>query len=164
MAKNLKVKDRNIRVQIWDTAGQESFRAIARSYYKNTACALVVYDITEKKTFENVRTWLKDCKEMCNKDVLILLVANKTDLGEKRVISEKEGREFAEENGMIFFETSALNGNGIKEVFEYGVNELVDRLESGKMEWDANSCGVKIANFPNKEVEAIIEKHKKGCC
>ena len=61
MAKNLNIKDRNIRIQIWDTAGQEAFRSITRSYYKNSTCAFIVYDITSKKTFDNVEIWLKEC-------------------------------------------------------------------------------------------------------
>ena len=164
MAKNLEVKDRSIRVQIWDTAGQEAFKSITRSYYKNSACAMIVYDITNKKSFENIASWLKECKEMCTKDILILLVGNKTDLESKRVVSQKEGKNFAEENNMVFYETSALDGTNVEDVFDYAVKELLDRLETGKMEWDANSSGVKIGKFPNKEVETIFEKSKKGCC
>lgn len=164
MAKNLEVKDRSIRVQIWDTAGQEAFKSITRSYYKNSACAMIVYDITNKKSFENVTSWLNECKEMCSKDILIILVGNKTDLDGKRVVTQKEGKDLAEENNLFFYETSALDGTNVEDVFDFAVNELLDRLESGKMEWDVNSSGVKIGKFPNKEVEAVLEKNKKGCC
>ena len=109
MAKNLEVKDRSIRVQIWDTAGQEAFKSITRSYYKNSACAMIVYDITNKKSFENVTSWLNECKEMCSKDILIILIGNKTDLEGKRVVTQKEGKDLAEENNLFFYETSALD-------------------------------------------------------
>ena len=71
MAKNLTIKNRNIRIQIWDTAGQEAFRSITRTYYKNSTCAFIVYDITDKKSFDNVITWLNEVKDMCYKDILI---------------------------------------------------------------------------------------------
>ena len=74
MAKNLSIKNRNIRIQIWDTAGQEAFRSITRTYYKSSTCAFIVYDISDKKTFDNVITWLNECKDMCYKDILICLI------------------------------------------------------------------------------------------
>ena len=116
MAKNIEIKNRIVRIQIWDTAGQEAFRSITRTYYKSSTCAFIVYDITDKKSFENVLTWLNECRDMCYKDILICLIGNKIDLESKRVISYEEGKNFAEENNLLFFETSAKNGNNIKEV------------------------------------------------
>ena len=92
MAKNIQVNDRTVRVQIWDTAGQEAFRSITRSYYKSSTCAFIVYDITNKKSFTNVVSWLNECREMCYKDILICLVGNKTDLDSKRAVSKEEGQ------------------------------------------------------------------------
>ena len=71
MAKNLTIKNRNIRIQIWDTAGQEAFRSITRTYYKSSTCAFIVYDISDKKTFDDVITWLNECRVMCYKDIVI---------------------------------------------------------------------------------------------
>ena len=105
MAKNLNIKERNIRIQIWDTAGQEAFRSITRSYYKNSTCALIVYDITSRKSFEDITIWLKECKDMCYKDILILLIGNKNDLEGRRAVSTEEGKKFAEDNQLLFFET-----------------------------------------------------------
>lgn len=164
MSKNVIHEDRSIRIQLWDTAGQEAFRAITRSYYKNSACAIIVYDITNKKSFENVKSWLNECKEMCSKDILLVIIGNKSDLNNKRTVSIDEGKNFAEENNVSFFETSALNGEGINEVFQYCVKEIVERLESGKMQWDNNSSGIKIGKFPSKDVEETLEKKKTGCC
>ena len=101
------------RVQIWDTAGQENFRSITRSYYKNSACALIVYDITNRISFENLSNWIDDCKNSSPKTVFLVLIGNKCDLENNREISEEEGREFAEKNGMLFFETSALTGENV---------------------------------------------------
>ena len=164
MAKNLTIKDRSVRIQIWDTAGQEAFRSITRSYYKSSTCAFIVYDITSKKTFENVVTWLNECKDMCYKDILICLVGNKTDLEDKRVVSTEEGQKFADDNNLLFFETSALNGSNIKELFNAAATNLVDKIESGQLKLDNNNSGIKIGKFPNKEVEENAEQKKNGCC
>ena len=117
MAKNIVINNRVVRIQIWDTAGQEAFRSITRTYYKSSTCAFIVYDITDKKSFENVITWLNECRDMCYKDILICLIGNKSDLEGKRVISYEEGKNFADENNLLFFETSAKNVSNLKECF-----------------------------------------------
>ena len=164
MAKNIQVNDRNVRVQIWDTAGQESYRSITRSYYKSSTCAFIVYDITNKKSFLNVGTWLKECKEMCYKDILICLVGNKIDLEDQRNVSKEEGQKFADDYGLLFFETSAQDGTNIEELFTNPTNEIVNRIESGSIKIDPHSTGIKIGKYPNKEVENALQKKKKGCC
>jgi Ras-related protein Rab-2A len=164
MAKNIQVNDRSVRVQIWDTAGQEAFRSITRSYYKSSTCAFIVYDITSKKTFTNVVSWLNECKEMCYKDILICLVGNKSDLESKRVISTEEGKKFAEDNGLLFYETSAQNGNNIEDMFNKVTSDIVNRIETGKIQLDTHNTGIKIGKYPNKEIEQALEKKKKGCC
>ena len=163
MAKTIKIKDRNIKVQVWDTAGQEAFRAITRAYYKNSACALIVYDITNRKSFQSIKTWLNECRDMCSKNVLIILVGNKSDLDGKRVITKDEGFKFAQENNLKFFETSALNGNNVEEVFLEASIELLNKLENREISYDSNS-GVQIRNFPNKEIEELLGKKQKKCC
>ena len=114
MAKNISIKDRKIRIQLWDTAGQEAYRSITRSYYKSAACVFIVYDISDKKSFNDVEIWLKDCREICFKSVLIYLIGNKSDLEDKRQVTIEEGKQFADENNLKFYETSALNGNNIE--------------------------------------------------
>ena len=166
MAKNITIKERNIRIQIWDTAGQESFRSITRSYYKNSTCAFIVYDITSRKTFDNVILWLKECKDMCFKDVLICLVGNKSDLEGRREISFEEGENFAKDNNLMFFETSAKDGSNIQELFINSATNLVDKIESGQIKLDSSDNGIKIGKFPNsggsKDFSEI--RQKKGCC
>ena len=161
MAKNISINDRNVRIQIWDTAGQEAYRSITRSYYKSSTCAFIVYDITEKKTFYDVTTWLQDCRDMCYKNILIYLIGNKSDLEDKRQVTQEEGKQFAEENNLVFFETSALNGNNIEEIFVQSATELVKKLEAGELKDDFNNSGIKVFNY-NKETEGT--KKKKGCC
>ena len=119
MAKNIEIKDRQIRVQIWDTAGQEAFRSITRSYYKSSTCAFIVYDITNKKSFQNVGAWLKECREMCYKDILICLVGNKIDLEDQRNVSKEEGQKFADDNGLLFL--NIFNKIHFKYHFTYNI-------------------------------------------
>ena len=165
MAKNIQVNDRNVRVQIWDTAGQEAFRSITRSYYKNSTCAFIVYDITNKKSFSDVASWLNECKEMCYKEILLCLVGNKTDLESKRVVSKEEGQKFADDNGLLFIETSAHDGTNIEELFNKATTDIVNNIESGKIRLDSQNNGIKIGKYPNEAVEKDLEKKKKkDCC
>jgi len=162
MAKNISVKDCNIRIQIWDTAGQEAFRSITRSYYKNSTCAFIVYDITSKKSFEDVIIWLKECKDMCYKDILICLIGNKCDIEERRAVSYDEGKKFAEENNLLFYETSAKDGTNISEAFADTAKNLVEKIESGQITLNSAESGIKIGKFPNKEEPE--KNKKKKCC
>ena len=164
MAKNMSINDRNVRLQIWDTAGQEAFRSITRSYYKNSTCAFIVFDITDKKTFEDVTIWLQECKDMCYKNILIYLIGNKTDLEEKRQVTKEEAQKFAEDNFLVYYETSALNGSNIEEIFVKSATTLVEKLEAGELQNELNSSGIKIFKYPNKVMEEKINQNKKGGC
>ena len=162
MAKNIQLKDKIIRIQIWDTAGQESFRSITRSYYKNSTCAFIVYDITFKKTFDNVIIWLNECRDMCYKNILICLIGNKIDLEDKREVTFEDGENFAKENNLLFFETSAKNGNNINEIFLESAKILMNKIEKGEILIENNNTEIKIGNSENNE-DVIIRK-KEGCC
>ena len=98
---------------------------------------------------------------MCYKNILIYLIGNKSDLEEKRQVTEEEGKKFAEENNLVFFETSALNGNNIEEIFVQSATNLIKKLESGELKDDFNNSGIKVFNH-NKEQERT--KKKKVCC
>ena len=164
MAKNIQINERNVRIQIWDTAGQESYRSITRSYYKSSTCAFIIYDVTDKKSFTNISSWLDECREMCYKDMLICLVGNKIDLEDKRVISKEEGQKFADDNGLLFFETSAKTGTNIEEIFNKCTSDIVAKIESGAIVVDSFNSGIKIGKYPNKEIEQALVQKKKGCC
>ena len=157
MAKNIQVNDRNVRVQIWDTAGQEAFRSITRSYYKNSTCAFIVYDITNKKSFSDVASWLNECKEMCYKEILLCLVGNKTDLESKRVVSKEEGQKFADDNGLLFIETSAHDGTNIEELFNKATTDIVIETR------DLGNNRVLITKIKTKHIESTTKVclHKK---
>ena len=148
-------------IQIWDTAGQENFRSVTRAYYKASAVAMVVYDITKEETFQHIQTWLKDCKELAPRTVLLILVGNKSDLEDQRVISKERGENLAKENSMMFFETSALNGNGIEEAFKKSIEVVDQKIRSGYYNLsDSGKQGIKkiVNGNENNGGERIIDK------
>jgi Ras-related protein Rab-11A len=109
-----------IQIQVWDTAGQEAFRSITRSYYRDAKGALLVYDITKEKTFENISTWSKDLFDTLDQDVKIpvLLVGNKDDLEDKRTVSTEVATEYAARNSFQYIETSAKQGHDCQRSFQ----------------------------------------------
>ena len=116
-ARMVTIDNRQIKLQIWDTAGQESFRSITRSYYRGAAGALLVYDITRRETFNHLTRWLEEARQNANGSMVIMLVGNKGDLDHRRQVSKEEGEKFAQENGLIFLETSAKTAANVEEAF-----------------------------------------------
>ena len=168
-AKNLNIKDKIYRIQIWDTAGQEMFRSITRSYYKNSVCACVVYDITNRNSFDNIRSWIEDCKKHSPKTVFLVLIGNKNDLESSRKVSYDEGEDFAKKYGMLFYETSAKTGKNINEVFMNSCSEIAKKINNGFYDLNRDTCGIKVG-FNNQESIVLDEninkrqKEKKGLC
>ena len=164
---NILIDNSIFRIQIWDTAGQENFRSITRSYYKNSACALIVYDITRRISFENITNWIEDCKNSSPKTVFMVLVGNKCDLENNREVSEEEGREFAEKNGMLFFETSAKTGQNVEEVFKESATLIAKKIKENYYDLDNDSCGIKKGDQEKGvilENSKVVNKEEKSCC
>jgi Ras-related protein Rab-2A len=142
-SKNIQVGDQVIKIQIWDTAGQESFKSITRSYYKGSIAALIVYDITRRESFENLSKWLYEVKSHSHEKVEIVLIGNKSDLSSKylqflfrREISFEEGEAFAKKNGFEFFETSAQSGDKVEDVFRMLATRIVKKIETREINPD----------------------------
>ena len=142
-AKNINISSKVFRIQIWDTAGQENFRSITRAYYKNSVCALVVYDISSRDSFNNVTSWIEDCKNQSPKTIFMVLVGNKCDLEDKRQVSYEEGKELADKNELLFFESSAKDGINVDEIFENSAKEIAKKIEQGYYDLETDSCGIK---------------------
>jgi small GTP-binding protein len=121
------IDGRQIKLQIWDTAGQDRFRCIVRSYYRGAAGALLVYDITKRATFEHIATWLSEARGNADDDVVYALIGNKADLAHEREVSYEEGRQFAEAHGLLFLETSAKSGQGVDHAFEQTAQHIYAR-------------------------------------
>ncbi|XP_015235204.1 ras-related protein Rab-6A isoform X2 [Cyprinodon tularosa] len=117
LSKTMYLEDRTIRLQLWDTAGQERFRSLIPSYIRDSAAAVVVYDITNVNSFQQTTKWIDDVRTERGSDVIIMLVGNKTDLADKRQITTEEGEQRAKEMNVLFIETSAKTGYNVKQLF-----------------------------------------------
>ena len=140
--KNFKIENNIVKVQIWDTAGQERYRSITNAYYKGAKGSLLVYDITNKKSFDDLDKWILDLKTNGDDNLSLILLGNKSDLEDKRVISTEEGKNKAEFYKSSFLETSALNGNNIEKAF----SELIMDVYKNNHEIFEKQANVKIDN------------------
>ena len=127
--KILDINGKKVKYLIWDTAGEDRMKTMTYAYYRGCHVVLIVYDVTSKKSFENVTTWVECVDKFAKSNVLRILVGNKTDLEDKRVISKEEGKKLAEENGLKFYEISAKTMNGLVEMFEDVAKEYVQIYE-----------------------------------
>ena len=117
LSKTMYLEDRTVRLQLWDTAGQERFRSLIPSYIRDSSVAVVVYDITNAKSFQQTTKWIDDVRTERGSDVIIMLVGNKTDLADKRQVSMEDGEKKAKELNVMFIETSAKAGYNVKQLF-----------------------------------------------
>lgn len=129
----LDVDELKVRMQIWDTAGQERFRTLTSAYYRGAMGVLLVYDVTGEESFSHVNSWLRNIDDNASSDVCKVLVGNKADVEDGRVISKERGEMVAQNNNLQFFETSAKTGDGVKEAFKclaHLIKDLKDSKES----------------------------------
>jgi len=132
-SRTVTIENNPVKLQIWDTAGQEKFRSITRSYYRGTTGALLVYDITRRDTFEHLAEWLEDCRKYSNSNITIMLVGNKADLEEKRVVSKEEGENFAKLHNLLFLEVSAKSNLNVDDAFIKTAENIHKKAEQGEL-------------------------------
>ena len=130
--KTLKINKEVIKVEVWDTAGQERYRAITSSYYKGAKGAIIVYDITNEDSFNNVESWMNEVTKKGKKDMQFLLIGNKKDLINDRKVTEQKGIDKAKELNMNLFEASALEKTNVNEAFNYLVKEIYLNIRKEK--------------------------------
>ena len=116
--KSLILEDKKINVQLWDTAGQEKYKSMTTSYYRGVNIIIVVFDVTKQESFNHVKNWIADIDKFARPNVMKILVGNKIDLINERVISNEEGKKLSQQFKIKFFETSAKSSEGVKEMFE----------------------------------------------
>ncbi|CAK74708.1 unnamed protein product (macronuclear) [Paramecium tetraurelia] len=169
----LKMNDRTIKIQIWDTAGQESFRSITRSYYKGSIGVVLVFDLTKKDTYYNVMKWHNEILDCTHEFVEISLVGNKLDLESERQVSSKEALEYAQSNKMNYLETSAKTGQNVDKVFEDIAQRILVKIDNKTIDYTQEVYGIKlgpffqnpkqITNTPST-LKSEPEKKDKTCC
>lgn len=120
---------KTIKLQIWDTAGQERFRTITTSYYRGAHGIMIVFDLTDLESFENIKQWILEINRYSCNNVNKILIGNKSDLRSQRMISYEEAKEYAEQQGMEYFETSAKNANNIDKVFYTIASNIKERMK-----------------------------------
>ena len=157
--KTFTINNDKITAQLWDTAGQERYKSITKAYFKGALGALVVYDITNKISFENTEKWISDLRNYTNPNISIILVGNKNDMENKREILKVDGENKAKDLGIPFLETSALNGNNIELVFKTLIEDVYNKC---KKEFEA-VAEVEIMRGKTITIEETKKKRKKCC-
>ncbi|KAI9577814.1 hypothetical protein GQX74_011001 [Glossina fuscipes] len=193
-ARMITIDGKQIKLQIWDTAGQEAFRSITRSYYRGAAGALLVYDITRRDTFNHLTTWLEDARQHSNSNMVIMLIGNKrinliikehtifaksnckripsnfSDLESRREVKKEEGEAFAREHGLVFMETSARTAANVEEAFINTAKEIYEKIQEGVFDINNEANGIKIGQQHSPTYPALpgtgsqAGSASSGCC
>ena len=155
-------------LDIWDTAGQEKYKSLTKFFYKDAAMVVLVYDITRRESYDNLKNfWYKEIKEHGEKDIILGIAGNKSDLYDDEAVPEKEAREFAESVGAIFTLTSAQNNSGVNKLFENIGKKFLNPDFQEKVEEIKNirEAHQSVSLDRNKVIpETKEENKKKGCC
>ena len=176
--KTIKISETNesLTLDIWDTAGQEKYRSLTRIFFQGAKLAILVYDITRKDSFENLKNvWLKELKDHADKNVVLGVAGNKSDLYEKEEVPEQEAREYAKSIGAIFCLTSAQNNSGIEELFEEMGKKFLDpnstinepenqNLDQAHKQKKDEKKKEKKEEQKNIQLKNVKKKEKKSCC
>lgn len=161
--RTIELDGKRIKLQIWDTAGQERFRTITTAYYRGAMGILLVYDVTDERSFNNIRTWHSNIEQHASDGVNKILVGNKCDWEEKRAITTEAGRELAEELGIKFMETSAKVNLGVEDAFFTLARDIKTRLIDSQPD-AGSSAGASGAGGNSVNVARPSTQPAGGCC
>ncbi|XP_056285915.1 ras-related protein Rab-26-like [Pseudoliparis swirei] len=142
-----------VKLQIWDTAGQERFRSVTHAYYRDANALLLLYDVTNKASFDNIRAWLTEIHEYAQRDVVVMLLGNKVDSTHDRMVKREEGEKLAKEFGVPFMETSAKSGLNVELAFTAVAKELKHRTMK-----ESDESKFQLQQYVDKEMRTA------GCC
>jgi Ras-related protein Rab-21 len=166
LTKDLNLDGVPVRLNIWDTAGQEKFRSIASNYYRQAKGALIVYDITDKSSFARVVEWVKELNQQGEPDICIAIVGNKCDRESERQITKQEATEYARRIGALHLNTSAKTGKNVEEVFQELSKQMVAKEKALERKADFNKAVTtrKSKNIIIKNTPEPQKKEKKDKC
>ena len=166
--KTIEYKDlgKKLILDIWDTAGQEKFRSLTKFFYKDASMIILVYDITRRESFDNLKNyWYKEIRENCDKEIVLGIAGNKSDLYENEAVPEPEARDFAESINAMFALTSAQNNDGVEKLFRDIGNKFLDPNFQEKVIEAQKEYSPSFAIQKNEHIEqAEKKKEKKGFC
>ena len=177
-SKNITIHDQDVRLIIYDTAGQEKFRSLIPMYIREAQIILFIYDISDEESFNSIPKWIKEVKEVLKEEVVFVLIGNKIDLESQRKVSFEDGKKFAEQNNFVFQEVSAKTGKNFENLFDVQIFEAVynkfraefekrdggeeqPNFETNDNTNDNNDKRVKLDNTNNNPQKS---KKKKRCC
>jgi Ras-related protein Rab-1A len=165
--KTMSYQNKNIKFQIWDTAGQDRFRTITSSYYRGSNAILLCYDITELESFTNLKKWMEEVKMFSITKPTLILCGTKCDLESKRQVSKVDGEEYAKKNKMFFFETSSKNNLNVKNIFELIAEKKILSISNSYDDiHKKNNINSKKINLQSSD--SLFDYHnlnyKKSCC
>ncbi|XP_030455671.1 ras-related protein Rab11A [Syzygium oleosum] len=167
--RTLLIQHKSVKAQIWDTAGQERYRAVTSAYYRGAVGAMLVYDITRRQSFDHIPRWLDELRSHADKNIVIILVGNKTDLENQRAVPTEDAKEFAQKEGLFFLETSALDATNVESAFLTVLTEIFNivnkkSLVAGESQTNGNPASLAgkkiIIPGPAQEIPA----KNKMCC
>jgi Ras-related protein Rab-2A len=147
--KSATMPQKHMKLSLWDTAGQETYKSVTRSYFRGASGALLVFDISRRPTFAHVKDWLDDLRNIADKDIVVILVGNKSDLASteaenRREVTTQEAEEWARANGVLeYVETSAKSGKGVELAFARVAERIYQNIEAGKYDLNDRRSGVK---------------------
>eukprot|EP00252_Welwitschia_mirabilis_P027363 TRINITY_DN9373_c0_g2_i1.p1 TRINITY_DN9373_c0_g2~~TRINITY_DN9373_c0_g2_i1.p1 ORF type:complete len:230 (+),score=14.59 TRINITY_DN9373_c0_g2_i1:254-943(+) len=173
--RTVSIENKTIKAQIWDTAGQERYRAVTSAYYRGAVGALLVYDITKRQSFDHVARWLEELRAHADNNIVIMLIGNKCDLKDSRAVPEEDAQEFAQKEGLLFFETSALEAINVEEAFLCALSEIYRIIsrkvvaaeqngENGKPNHSSLSGTKIIVPAPDTDMHVPLKKGSNRCC
>ena len=164
---NIRLNGKVVKLQIWDTCGQELYRSLITNFYRNSSLAMMVYSINSKESFDNVEMWLRELRTHSNPDVKVFLIGNKSDLEAEREVTTEQGENFYKQNNLsLFMESSAKTGFNTQKIFIKAAEILYEDYNKYKDDNSSNDMGSTDENNVNNRQKLDIHnnKNKKGCC
>lgn len=160
----VEIEGKEVKAQIWDTAGQERFRAVTSAYYRGAVGALIVYDISRRTTFDSVKRWLEELNTHCDTTVARMLVGNKCDLDNIREVTKEEGKSLAEEEGLFFMETSALDSTNVEMSFEIVIREIYSNVSRKVLNSDSYKAQLSVNRVTLAKGADSSKSRYYSCC
>ncbi|CAA7027180.1 unnamed protein product [Microthlaspi erraticum] len=153
--RTLVIDHKSVKAQIWDTAGQERYRAVTSAYYRGAVGAMLVYDVTRHQTFEHIPRWLEELRGHADKNIVIILVGNKSDLEDQRAVSTEDAKEFAEKEGLFFLETSALNAVNVESAFSTVLTQIFNIVNKKNLVAGEEQGNGDPASLAGKKIDVV---------